>query len=88
MSNSRKSNFQSKIFDRDENWRGRFVLWDIDLASWFLEGGEAEAAEDEEGGEEGEEDEGWEEAVGGEEEGVDKTGKSCSSAASRYLVPL
>ena len=78
MLNSRKSNFQSKIFGRDENWRGRFVLWNIDLASWFLEGGEAEAAEDEEGGQEGEEDEGGEEAVGGEEERVDKAGISCS----------
>ena len=53
-------------------------MLNIDLASRFLEGGEAEAAEDKEGGEEGEEDEGWEEAVGGEEEGVDKAGKSCS----------
>ena len=46
----------------------------IDLASWFLEGGEAESAEDEEGGEEGEEDEAGEETVGGEQEGVDKAG--------------
>ena len=46
----------------------------IDLSSWFLEGGEAESAEDEEGGEEGEEDEAGEETVGGEQEGVDKAG--------------
>ena len=54
--------------------KGYLVLCNIDLSSRFLEGGEAESAEDEEGGEEGEEDEGWEEAVGREEEGVDKTG--------------
>ena len=46
----------------------------FDLASWFLEGGEAESAEDEEGGEDGEEDEAGEETVGGEQEGVDKAG--------------
>ena len=49
----------------------------IDLSSWFLEGGEAESAEDEEGGEEGEEDEAGEEAVGGEEERIDKAAFWC-----------
>ena len=52
----------------------RIVLLNIDLASRFLEGGEAESAEDEKGGEDGEEDEAGEEAVGGEEEGVDRAG--------------
>ena len=60
--------FQKFISKRD------ILRANIDLASWFLEGGEAEPAEDEEGGEEGEEDEAGEEAVGGEEEGVDKAG--------------
>ena len=46
----------------------------IDLAPRFLEGCEAESAEDKEGGEDGEKDEAGEEAVGGEEEGVDKAG--------------
>ena len=45
---------------------------EIDLAPWFLERCEAEAAEDEEWWEEGEEDEAGEEAVSGEEERVDE----------------
>ena len=68
--------FQKFISQRDI-WQGRYLaketfLGSIDLASWFLEVGEAESAEDEEGGEEGEEDEAGEEAVGGEEERVDE----------------
>ena len=45
---------------------------EIDLAPWFLERCEAEAAEDEDWREEGEEDEAGEEAVSGEEERVDE----------------
>ena len=75
MLNSRNSNFQSRIFGKGIRiGEGYLVLWNIDLSSRFLEGGEAESAEDEEGGEEGEEDKGWEEAVGREQEGVDKAG--------------
>ena len=64
----------SEIFAKGDIWQEIFGEGSIDLSSWFLEGGEAESAEDEEGGEEGEEDEAGEEAVGGEQEGVDKAG--------------
>ena len=63
MLNSRNS-FQSEMLGRG----------DIDLASWFLERGEAKSAEDKETGEDCEEDEAGEEAVGGEEKAVDKAG--------------